>query len=389
MFLRLVGKSLLHRRGRAGVALLALLVGAGMAAAMISVYYDANQKMTRELRAYGANVMVTHNEQGGLIDEAVLRWIQTSLPSSEIVGAAPYLYVVAEARTGDKNHRPVSLVLAGADLEQIKKASPWWEVAGEWADGETEKTGCMIGVNVARDLGLVQSSPVLISIVTDDAKDNLKPEPGSTVFTVRGIVTTGSDEDDQIFAPLGAAQSISAHPNRLTAIAISVVGTVKQVEQLAASVSARFGDVEAKPIRQIAESEGAILGKLRLMMILVTILVIAGAVLSVATTLSELVIERRIEIGTMKALGAPDFRLLQLFLCELGGLGLLGGLAGYGVGLALAQLIGHSLFNRAVAPSFAVLLTVILLSISIAMLSGLAPIHRMREIKPAVILKGD
>ena len=147
--------------------------------------------------------------------------------------------------------------------------------------------------------------------------------------------------------------------------------------------------MEAKPIRQIAESEGAILGKLRLMMILVTVLVLAGAVLSVATTLTELVLERRVEIGTMKALGARDSRLLSHFVSELGALGLAGGLAGYVVGLVLAQLIGHSLFNRAVAPSVIVLMTVVMLSISIAMVSGIVPIRSMRAIKPAVILKGD
>ena len=389
MFLRLVGKSLLHRRGRAGVALLALLVGAGMAAAMISVYYDANQKMTRELRAYGANVMVAHREQGSLMQDGVLREIQIALPPSEIVGAAPYLYVVGSCRTVDKNGHPVSLVLAGASFDQIKKASPWWQVAGEWVDDRTDERGCIVGVNAARELELGQGKSVSISVDGDAAKDRSQPATDGNVFTVRGIVTTGSEEDDQVFAPLATVQTLAGHPGRLTAIAISVVGTVKQVETLAGAITERFEDVEAKPIRQIAESEGAILGKLRLMMILVTVLVLAGAVLSVATTLTELVIERRMEIGTMKALGAPDSRILRLFLSELGGLGLLGGLVGYGVGLAVAQLIGHSLFKRAVAPSFTVLLAVILLSIAIAMLSGLGPIRRMREIEPAVILKGD
>jgi len=385
MFLRLVVKSIIYRRGRAGVAVLALLVGAGMASAMLSVYYDANQKMTRELRAYGANIMVTAKEQGDQIDQAVLAGIRTSHSSSEIVAAAPYLYLVANARVASPKARPATLVLAGADFEQIKKVSPWWQVEGSWVDASDDR-GCMIGVNAAHELGVALDQQIRIENRDIEAADTLS---AANIFRVRGIVTTGSEEDDQIFAPLNAVQNLAATPDKISAVAVSVVGTVDQVEALALAIANQYEGVEAKPIRQIAQNEGAILAKLKLMMILVTVLVLAGAVLSVATTLAELVIERRLEIGTMKALGAHESRLFSLFLTELAGLGLLGGILGYGIGLVLAQFIGHSLFNKPVSPRITVLLLVILLSISTALLSGLIPIRRMREIKPAVILKGD
>ena len=121
MFFRLVAKSILYRRGRAAVAVLALLVGSGMAAAMLSVYYDASQKMTRELRAYGANIMVTAKELGNEIDQTILADFKRAQPSTEIVAAAPYLYEVAAARSTAPKTRSTTLVLTGTDFEQIKK----------------------------------------------------------------------------------------------------------------------------------------------------------------------------------------------------------------------------------------------------------------------------
>jgi putative ABC transport system permease protein len=91
----------------------------------------------------------------------------------------------------------------------------------------------------------------------------------------------------------------------------------------------------------------------------------------------------------MKAIGAEDRQLTLLFLIELAGLGLLCGVSGYGAGLALAQLIGNSLFNSPIAPRPAVFAAVIGLTLAVAVVSGLLPIKRMRQVEPAIILKGD
>ena len=62
-----------HRRKRLGVAAIALIVGSTVTTAMLSVYYDAGRKMNRELRAYGANIMVSPSEGASLDENAVER----------------------------------------------------------------------------------------------------------------------------------------------------------------------------------------------------------------------------------------------------------------------------------------------------------------------------
>src|SRR5262249_14773049 len=188
----------------------------------------------------------------------------------------------------------------------------------------------------------------------------------SRQFTVSGIVTTGADEDNQIFASLQAAQKLAGLEGSVSAIAVSAIGSSGQIARLSQDIGAQSGSISAHPVRQLAESEGRLLGKLRLMILLVTVLILVGAALSVATTLTALVMERRQEIGTMKAIGAEDSHLLRQFLFELGGLGLAGGSLGYLIGLALAQAIGFSLFNSPVAPRFIVFIAVIGIALTVA-----------------------
>ena len=137
------------------------------------------------------------------------------------------------------------------------------------------------------------------------------------------------------------------------------------------------------------ESEGRILSRLRLTMLLVAIVILTAASLSVGTTLVAMVMDRQKEYGAMKAIGAEDSDLLRLFLVELGGLGLGGGIIGYALGMFVAQPIGRSLFNSPVAPRLTVFVIILIISLAVAMLSGILPIRRIKEVEPAIILKGD
>jgi putative ABC transport system permease protein len=376
VLLRIFIKSVIYGRRRAAVAMMSLIVGAAAASAMLSVYYDAKQKMSRELRAYGANIMLAPLEEDGFIEQSTVERIGARW-AADIVGAAPYLYVVATARSGA---RQAQVVLAGTWFDQVKKTSPWWEVRGRWIESRADNSNCIIGAKVALELGLRQGDAIELS--------SARSPSSSRTFTVAGIVTTGSFEEDQVFASLGAVGELSGLAGQASAVAVSAVGNVERIEALSNQIGAELG-VRARPVRQITESEGSVLKKLRLMMLLLVALILAGASLSVATTLLAATIERRREIGLMKAIGAEEADLLRLFLCELGAMGLAGGMIGYAIGLALAQPIGRNLFGSYVAPRPAAAAAVIAMGLAVALISGLVPIRKIREIEPAAILRGD
>ncbi|HEU4386767.1 MAG TPA: FtsX-like permease family protein [Blastocatellia bacterium] len=398
MLLRIIGKALLHRRNRVMVATMALIVGAGITAALLSVYYDAGQKMSHELRRYGANLMITPAQQGGQMDESVAADMTGSGWPAEVAGATPFLYVVGEASV--PNGSPTRLIVAGTRFEQFRKTSPWSKVEGKWVDDLSISSECLVGAEFARISGVKAGDTLLLSVETAPGKAPLtepsadysvasaKPALGVRLV-VAGVLTTGSEEDNYIFVTLGAAQQVSGLHRRISAVAVSAVGQSDAIEQLASQINARFPGVRGRPIRQIAEGEDRVLTRIRLMMLLVTAVILAAAALSTSTTLTALVIERRREIGTMKAIGAEDRKLTALFLLELGGLGTTCGIAGYALGLALAQPIGRSLFSSAVSPRLVVFVVVVALTLGIALISGFVPVRRIRQVEPANILKGD
>jgi putative ABC transport system permease protein len=428
MFLRILTKATIHRRNRLAVAAIALVVGSTVTTAMLSVYYDAGRKMSRELRAYGANIMIGPKE-GATFDQKAMDGLTAGIKPAEIVAAAPFLYVVAQvtpkpaSRGAAASFTPGAtadqraVVVTGTWLDQARKVSPWWQVKGDWFENRDDDIDCLVGAHLAGQLGVNQNDWIEVAYGAAASPDNTNvteheplrvgsqagiPAPGSgatesarsapggaRAFRVAGIIDSGGPEDDQVIVSLNSAQRLAGLQGRLSAVAVSASGGPGRVEALAASIDSGLDGVRADVVRQIAESEGRILGRLRLTMLLVALLILIAASLSVGTTLTALVMDRRKEIGTMKAIGAEGSDLLRLFLFELGGLGLGGGIVGYALGMAVAQPIGRSMFNSAVTPRIVVFIIILVVSLGVAMLSGILPIRRMREIEPAIILKGD
>jgi putative ABC transport system permease protein len=405
-----------HRRNRLGVAAIALIVGSTITTAMLSVYYDAGRKMSREMRVYGANIMVSPAE-GTSLDQSEMDRLASGGWPAEIIGAAPFLYVVAEGRgkpegttastssglaspslTESSSLR--SIVVTGTWVGQARRLSPWWHVRGDWIESLDDDSICLVGAHLASQLGLDLKDRLELSY---GARESLEASAGTIpdtktlrqstsaqrTFAVAGILDTGGPEDDQVVVSLKAAQELAGLPGRVSAIAISASGGQDRVESLASQISLRLAGARADLVRQIAESEGRVLNRLRLTMLLLALLILTAAALSVGTTLTALVMDRRKEIGTMKAIGAEGSDLLRLFLVELGGIGLGGGIVGYVLGMVLAQPIGRSLFSAPVTPRLAVFLMILMISLAVALLSAILPIRRIKEVEPAVILKGD
>ena len=376
--------------------MLALSVGAAVAAAMLSVYYDGARKMSRELRAYGANVMLAPAAGQEFIPQQTLSLITGESWSAEVASSAPFLYVVAV--TGSPNNL-TTVVVTGTWVDAARAVSPWWKIDGSWIDERNDSSHCLVGARLARQLGVGIGRNVVLgyggTVSTNPAEtqsavpSGQSQKPKESSFEVAGILSTGGDEEDQVLVSLAAAQKLSGLTDQLSSVEVSAIGDTGHIEALATQMNARLPGVRADLVRQISEAEGRVLGKLRLMMLLVTVLMLGAASLSVTTTLAALVMERRKEIGTMKALGANPSELFRLFLFELTTLGLAGGIAGYLVGIVVAQPMGRSLFGVGVTPRFQVFAAVIGISLVVALISGIIPLKRMREVQPALILKGE
>ena len=147
--------------------------------------------------------------------------------------------------------------------------------------------------------------------------------------------------------------------------------------------------LEVRPIRQIVYSEGKVLGTIRWLLLSLTILILVIIALCVMATMTAIVLERRKDIGVMKALGAADALLMRLFMMEGASLGLLGGVLGYGVGALLARGLAERLFGVALSFNGWTLPVVCGLSVALAAIAAQAPVRIVRAIQPTEVLKGE
>ena len=126
-------------------------------------------------------------------------------------------------------------------------------------------------------------------------------------------------------------------------------------------------------------------------------LALAVATLAIVNTLVMAVLERRREIGVMKAIGASDRDVKRLFFSEAGAMGFLGGVLGILLGLAIGKAInvGTGIYlHRHQLPAEAVWImppwligAAIVFSILVSLLAGLYPASRAARLDPVQTLK--
>jgi len=375
MFWRLLWQLLRASRGRLAVALVAVVAGAAVCSALVNLHLDAERKLTREFRTLGANVVVSPAREVGpgsdasLLDAATLDKIAAAR-TPEVVAAAPYLYVVA--RTDDR-----SLILAGTWLDEVRRMSSWWTLQGDWITSRDDLSRCLVGRAVARQFNLVPGRELL-----------LRYSGRSVRLIVAGVVTVGGTEDNQVFVNLPVAQQLAGLDGRIGVVQMSVTGSAAQVEQVARVFAAALPGLDVRPIRQIADAEGQLLSRIRVLILATVVLILALTALCVLATMAALAMERRRDVGLMKALGGSMNRVVRLFLTEAAILGVVGGALGWVGGVFLSGWIGRSVFGSAISPRLDVLPLTVALMFGVA-LAGALPLRLLGQVRPAEILRGE
>ncbi len=377
MFWRVLRQLIRASRGRLAVALVALVSGAAVCSALLNLHLDAERKLTREFRSLGANVLVsppraTSNEPP-LMDQSVMERIEAAR-TAQVVAAAPYLYIVARSPVGKDEQ---SVIVAGTWLDQAQRMASWWKLEGRWVESRDDRARCLVGRNAARQFGVAPGSPL-----------ELRYAGRSVALTVAGVASAGGTEDNQVFLNLAVAQQLAGLERRIGLVQMSVNGSPVQIEALTSRLAAMLPGYEVRPVRQLAEAEGQLLGRIRLLIFSTVILILALTALCVLATMTALAMERRRDVGLMKAIGGSMSRVVRLFLAEAGTLGVLGGVLGYGAGIVLSQWIGRRVFGVAISPRVEVLPLTVALMVGVA-LAGALPLRLLGRVRPAAILRGE
>lgn len=378
MFLRMLIRAAVLRRGRAASALLAMVVAAAVATAMMNLYVDVQAKLRTEFRNYGANVVAVAKEGQALPADAIRR-IESTLGAKTL--AVPFSYAVARTKSGQ------SVVVVGTDFNRARQLNHWWNVS-QWPAPQT-----------SADLVKTPGDPNVASVdalvgmraagaVTPDRKPFLLTFHDRPIqLAPAGLLQTGAGEDSRIY--LDQTEFANWTGIAPTTIEIAVTGSSAEIERGLAQLSATLPSADVRPVRQILEGEANVLNKTRATLYAASALIVLTASLCVLATLIGWVFDRRRDFAIMKALGASERLVNGFFAAEAAALGVIGAVLGFGIGIGVAAWIGRVNFHAPVIPRFGVFPYVLAGSIAVALISAVLPIGLLRRVQPALILRGE
>ena len=420
MFVRLVYESFRRQKRRKLLAGAAITLGVTVATAMIAVATDIGDKINRELRTIGANLLVTPQEDtldveiggvnlkppsdGAFLDEADLPKIKGTFWHNNITGFAPMLPVQVafehDGRTGN-------FTLLGTYFAKkvsfgkeefntgVRSTHPWWKVSGAWPDDSSRDV--LVGERLAAQLSAKPGDDITLS---------------GKQLHVSGILSTGSSEDDEFVAPISLAQEILGKPGAVRRVYVSALTKPEDAfarrdpksmsgavydrwycspypQSIAFQLQEAIPHSHAEQIRQVAQNEGAVLTRIEGLIFLVTLAALFASALAVSAAMATAIFERRGEVGLMKALGAGRIMVAAIFFAEATLLALMGGVIGFTAGGVLAHQIGRSIFNSEISIPPVLFPVILAIAVIVTFAGSAAAIRKAVGLDPVFALRGE
>jgi putative ABC transport system permease protein len=440
MFPRLVYESFRRETRRKLLAGVAVMLGVAVATAMIAVATDIGDKINRELRSYGANLVVTPQEDtldveiggvnlkppsdGQFLNEADLPKIRGTFWHHNIVGFSPMLPVTVKVR-GNSGEQDVTLLGTYFNKQLtfgkenfttgVRITHPWWKVEADC--GATGVSARAPGTNRASACGWPDDNSQDV-LVGERLSAKLGKKAGDTLdasgrsLRITGVLSTGGSEDNEIVAPLALAQQILGKPGAVRRVYVSALTKPQDalavrdpktmtpevydrwycspyVQSIAYQLQEAIPHSHAEQIRQVAQNEGTVLARIKGLMLLVTLAALFASALAVSAAMATAIFERRREVGLMKALGAGNVAVAAIFFVEAMLLALIGGIAGFTAGAILARQIGRSIFNSQISIEPVLFPIILAIAVFVTFAGSAAAIRRAVKFDPVFALRGD
>ena len=440
MFFRILGESFLRNPARKWLEAAALALGMAITTAALVTVLDVGDRMAREFRRLGANLVVTPKsdtlpleiagtdyrpvEEGSYLHQDDLGKLRTIFWRFNIVGFSPFLDAPAELEHGETRlatrivgtwaAHEVAVPDGTTFTTGVLTTHPWWKVEGAWfPENEVVTRGASEDATTRGGREVVVGASLA-------SRAGIRPGDWFTVraggheigLRASGILTSGGAEDQEIVAPLDLVQSVTGHPGEYRRLLVSALTTpdnelaqrdpdtmnpteydrwfcTPYISSIAFQIKQALPGAEVRVVRQVAETEGRVLNRLSALLWLVSVTALVAAALVIGSTSATTVLERRREIGLMKALGAGRRRILGLFVAEQAVVALSGGLAGYFAGDGLGYLVGKVVFGVPGTGRLVLLPVVMALAVAVTMAGSLWPLGRVARLEAAPVLRGE
>jgi putative ABC transport system permease protein len=416
MFVRLVYESFRRQTQRKLLVAIAVTLGATVSTAMIGIALGIGDKISHELRTYGANLVVTPEEDnldvqigsvdlkpsgsGAYLDEAALPKIKGIFWRNNIAAFTPEFPVAVQV-----GGEPVTLLgtyfskSLKFGTEQFTTGAratyPWWKVQGAWPGDDSQDV--LVGEKLGSKLNLHPGSQIEIN---------------GAEHRVSGILSAGRAEDDQVVAPLAVAQALTGKPGVIRTVFVSAVTKPEDAfarrnpdslnpadrdrwycspypQSIAYQLQEAIPHSHAEQIRQVAQNEGNVLSRITGLMLLITLAALFTSGLAVSAAMATAMFERRTEVGLMKALGAGHFSLSAIFITESVLLACIGGLVGFAGGALLARVLGRAIFGSSLSVPPVVLPVILAIAVAVTFGGSAVAIRRAVKYDPVLALRGE
>jgi putative ABC transport system permease protein len=409
---KLIVHSFLRNLRKKIIAIAAVMLATSLATFLLNWSLNLGDKIQRDLRAYGANILITPQgeslplaegnvsfeqfTQENFLKSSEIQNIQQAFWKNQIVSYAPLL--PAKVLSGGKE-----VTLIGTDfgegVSSLPKTSPYLLLKGKWpvADNELvagKALGAEFGWKTGDSISLVSGSQ-------------------GRSFRLTGLVQSGGSEDHQLFGMLEMVQDFTGHADMFKQLLVSaIVNPTNQlyeryqlnpkslspkeyerysctpyISSVAEDITKSFSGAEFRVVRQISQTEEKMSSKVNWLMILVTLAALVASSLTMTSTTTAMILQRKKELALMKAIGSYNSFIVFYLFAELFILAMIGSVAGYGLGSVLSMGLSRSLFGASFDVKWIVLPLVCFVGFLIIFCGSVFPLRLAITLEPAVALK--
>ncbi len=377
--LKIAFKSLIRRKNRTFLMFLSLTLASGLATTFFSFSTGARLGLGKELRAYGANLVISplSREAGsaGLVlgqvfsaDFLEVKKLKNFLQEQPEVKEANFQLQIR----GDYQKQP--LLFLGLEKKALLNASRFWRIRGRLPE---EKNEVLAGSQLAKNAGIEPGVEMKVKLNKREIK-----------IKVTGLLESGGLEDRALVLDFSTLSSLAKAKGKASQVLVRIEPTSK-VEQVKEKIARAFSELQVSTLQQVIKREENIVKKVERLLLLTTAFVLLATSISIANTTSTTIVERWREIGLLKSLGSSSWLVLSLFLLEAFSLAFLAALSGFLIGWILTELFALSVFSLLVPFIWWSLPASLLVSFLIVFLSSIWPLRLVFKIDPALVLKGQ
>lgn len=414
MWAKLIFNSFRREMRKKAVAVAAVMLATSLATFLLNWSFNLGDKIQRDLRAYGANILITPggetlpfsvggSEYGTLPSDSYLKFsemdgLKKIFWRNQILAMAPLL-------SQPVSYKDDVVTLVGTELgsrdprSDLRRAAPYLAIDGRWPGTDTE---LVAGKNLMKKYNWKTGDEIVLRF-----REELRK------FRITGAVSSGGAEDRQLIAPLSAVQQFTNHNGQFKQLLVSALispsnqlykkhqlspATLTPQEEerfyctpfmsnVTADITSVFTGSEARVVRQISQTEEKISRKVNWLMLLVTLAALVAASLTMTSTTTAMILERKKELALMKAIGSHNAFILFYLFSEILMLGVFGSLAGYALGSVISVGLSRLFFDSPLEVKWVVLPVVAFVGVLIILCGSLWPLRQATALQPAVALK--